>query len=1401
MELYSNEYEKLKTQIGGTNGKNGWIQNRTYELEATFGVGGQVDQTSFLAVAQRLKAKGYTALPPVDYMTITIKHDGDDISVRRDTLKNNTRFTIEGTANVEEYCRNESLDDLDYDVIVKTAIGNPNEDNLVLDDFEMKFKVRREEEKSKDEGIVQRIVDNWENEMKAFRLIRRWSFEGDACRFDLSMVRSNKRNSTGAYIFTTTFNNPDQNIIGSPPSYEVEVELIHGDETDTVDKAVAKLIKGVGEVLRGIQRNSVLIRKPAKEKALKDYKALVGTDEFRGVKPRTLEMKNFIVRRLPNTPNIRDGYNVTDKADGLRVLGYCNAQGELFMIDKNVDKGGNVYRTGLMNEKCANSLVDGEWITSIKDPENPEKQKATQQLWLFDIYYAPGKVDVSTLPFFSQKAEKETRYQKLRDWYAAWIKDGPTSRVKGLQAGSRLIVNLKHFEFASKDDTQIFEKAAIVLRRKTGYNTDGLIFTSNEEPLPGPNMNFPQQFKWKPAEDNTIDFYVRIEKDPNDPSKDLVQSEIRSDTNELVEYKKLILKVGSTTDPACANPRDTILYKRPLPKGGCKSDYTSAKRKYTAVTFNPAEYADPLAGVCKVKIEIDPDTGLSYIQTEKSDEQIRDKSIIEMRYDMKQPDGWKWIPVRVRADKTERLDKGELGGTLNAERTAESIWNSIHNPITKGMITTGSEVPLVNEMEEEEDEGALTDLSKPYFQRKANKEQLLSVEGLRNYHKHHIKGELLLKPTLKGGDKYILDLAVGEAADINRWIANNVGFVYGIDVAAKGIIDSKRGAYSKYLSRVADNAALPESQQIAIAPMIFGIGDVSKDLASGKAGYNDDEANILRAVFGKYQTSGAIPPFVQDNLGKLKEGADVVSCMFALHYFFESETIFDGFLANIRDNLRVGGYFVACFFDGKKVFELLKNKKVVEGRDRKSVLWRITKSYTQTTLPSDETGFGLAIKNQFITIGTEHTEYLVPYELLVAKMATIGCLPLMPEDLKALGLQNSTETFQESYTNTVKTKFPMENKAVKEYSFLSRWCIFKRYSGETVKEEEQVVMKSLAAIISEENKENKDKSVLNTLAWRDVSEAESGEPSSAVNQIPKATPKKSRSANLAVLQQGPPGQKPIQSEAVALAGIDARTVDLEPSKEFPKDKVFYFAMQEQNTDVLKDEEGKTLYPDAPRYLAPYYPFTIIDKEPYKANKNAAKREVAYPSILHYMAGMEYKMATNKQLWGEDKFSTEGSIHRNMLEEKLKLDQQIIDKESDQYKERYQALLMKEAREVLNGSPATEKRTIEYKKASWNEAKNEVLRAAYQIRYEKDTKLREIIALLLEKEFYLLYRPSPKLSTTDEWGGITKIGKRNSKNHKGTVIVEGKNRLGQLLMSLGEKEEKIESGQQEQQVEE
>jgi hypothetical protein len=169
-----------------------------------------------------------------------------------------------------------------------------------------------------------------------------------------------------------------------------------------------------------------------------------------------------------------------------------------------------------------------------------------------------------------------------------------------------------------------------------------------------------------------------------------------------------------------------------------------------------------------------PDTGNEFVETETK-EALQENTIVEMRYDRSRSPGWQWIPMRIRHDKTERLAKGLSERTMNSDINANGVWNSIHNPVTFSMITTGAEQPTLEEIR-------AVSRDKRYYNRAAPKEDMALIRGLRDFHNHYIKEQLLYKTVLSSGPKTILDLACGQGGDMDFWYKNKAAFVLGVDV-------------------------------------------------------------------------------------------------------------------------------------------------------------------------------------------------------------------------------------------------------------------------------------------------------------------------------------------------------------------------------------------------------------------------------------------------------------------------------------------------------------------------------------------------------------------------------------------------------------------------------------------
>jgi hypothetical protein len=1004
-----------------------------------------------------------------------------------------------------------------------------------------------------------------------------------------------------------------------------------------------------------------------------------------------------------------------------------------------IDMGMNIYRTGQASPACANSLVDGEWVTADKDGV------AINHFLLFDIYRAPGNKDVSKLPFATVGEEdKDTRWANLTAWSEAWTA-GRTDFAKGISETTRLQVARKEFSFGRADDPlSIFTACSETLRRAQSsviYHTDGLILTPNDKPIPSGSTFF-EQFKWKPAIDNSIDFLVKFEKDPERPLSDRIVQEIDPDSLESRRYKVMRLYVGTEKNPDLDDPRLTILNKLPLPDRHARKE-----RAFQPTLFYPTEYPDSMANICYVPVEKSPETEEEYAVTENGAEPIRHNSIVECRYEPQKEAGWRWIPMRIRHDKTDRYAKGvvvtekgtvifkNISRTLNAQKTADSVWNSIHDPITESMIMTGSDYPTL------EESALLQRDSSVYYKREASKSDLMIIRGLRDFHNHYVKELLLYKPILRnaagGGGKKLLDMACGQAADLRMWIENKPAFVLGTDVAGEGIRDPENGAYSRLLFQQM------KLGKEAVPPTLFVIANSSQSLIDGEAGATKDEKNMLRSVFGKTATDGPLPPLVETELGgMLRQGADAAVMMFALHYMFKDKETLDGFLKNLADCVRVGGYFAGCCTDGEQIMRLLHDTaqgKSKSGMEKEMEIWSIRKDYDIDELLADESSLGQPIGVKFMSLGADYkTEYLVSFDYLKVRLQEIGFELVTAEDMKTMGgnLKHSTNLFKNTYASipNAAAKYPMK-EAVKEFSFLSRWFIFKRQGESDALPEGGWGLKEGTG----------------------DAEAKEGEEDTVAEEAdaPAASFKPHESA-----------EAPLMADvAEAAAEAENTVVDLfqlpDATRRFEAAEIFTFGPEVALKDPLKIGDDQST-----RWLAPYWSFSIADEE---------DPETVYPTLEHYWEGMKLKHLGKKAGAAKTLLSTTGTIHQSFLPKYAKKST-----ESEKaYKERVLDVLEEELAEVKKQTTnkALAKFGVSIDQDQWDIEQEPYLRYGLESRWTTDAKFRQIVQAAKDKGKYLLYYLKGKKLGGNPTGPLT--GRRLP----ATGQIEGGNLIGKLIMEI------------------
>lgn len=1268
-----------------------WKSSEQFELEATLK---RVDLREFLDIVGRLRAVGLRETPQQPKLNIL--------------MPGGLRFTLVGEGVIQAYCQHGDIKRVPYTVMLKERRRGGTTDQVDIADYSVRLKLRREVKLDKRSARVFETVNRWAKTPKRFRYIKRYTFigpEGSGLQFDLSMVRASARDSKGDYVGSENLQMAD--ILRRPVSYEVEVEAERGDGLKTFESSRG-ILQGVSLLLQGYQRSYALVRQAVANEIISVIAAGTGVKErqFPGPQPATLTRPNIAPEIDASIPNIRYGnYNVTDKADGFRCLLVVGKGGKIYLVDNDF----KVYGTGLVcdNDLYVGTIMDGEWVRNDKD------NRAISMYFAFDIFVTAGGRNVAGLPFLAADTDIH-RLAIMKETVSILEKSRQT--IKDIPPNHSLMISVKKFYSTGGMPGYIFADAGSCLDAGMDkpYYTDGLIFTPNDTPLPVGGRTWDAQFKWKPPHDNTIDFLAVFEKD--EEGQERIGYKYQEDIKQMVRYKTLRLFVGGNLDPSLKDPRDTILYEKPLPSAEAADD------KYHPIEFQPGSPQDPQASVCYLAIDsgsadpsgsanaaMDLEAKSDVIYASRTKDPISSNCIVEMTYHPERAAGWRWEPIRVRWEKTGRFQRGDFSRTMNADWVADNIWTSIHNPVSESMIRTKD---LVEEVTD-------APVAPYYAPKKAAARDNFKVRGLGAFHNAYIKSDILLKRCLKKGDS-LLDLATGRGGDLHKWIHSEVKWVLGADVVLENLISPKEASvYGRYLDQKIRNKDVP--------PMIFVQGDCARNLRDTSGIMNDLDKSIVKALYD-FPGSERSVPAAEKLRGYAAKGFDVVSCMFAIHYFFTDRYAIDGFLRNIADNLKVGGFFVGCCFDGDSVYNLLRDKQdggVITGTEKGQDIWSIKRSYghmEEDVLPSSDASLGKAVDVYYISIGEHHREYLVSFSYLQKRMAEIGCELLLPDELASLKLQHSTSMFGESHKMTKDKAYHMSEK-VKEFSFLNRWFIFRRRSNgtglQTVVRAEPAVAPTLAPAPPA--------TVIARVANVPAPAAMQGVPEAAPIVVEEAPADDEGGIEMMIEEEAP-------AEHVA------------PTVNRPIFKFFSGA-------VLKDDL-KVGRKDWARYISTFTYSTLRDLD---------DASTTYPSLEAAFAAARFKKGTDKPDLSK-MFASNGAIHQKYL--KIRADEGAI---SDK---RNFELLDEEGTAIRNALKPAEIKSLgaKYNEAKWLEAREGLMLAYIKQRYDTDAEFKRILDKVKEKNGRLVFYNGPRPS---ELGGIIKDDGR----------VDGQNKLGNLYMNV------------------
>jgi len=1065
-------------------------ENVVAELEVKFGTRSAkpITKISFGNVIKSLQNFGFKCEAEEQYMLRIMMENTDEVKTQKIS---NIRTEINGFSNIQNYCVTnnlpEQLDD-NYSFTNKQLFTNAGATYYPVnfDDFNFRMTFNTEEEESKTSEQITAMITNWKHYKKIFRYIKRYRFVNPKFPFliDISIVKSST-NKYGKMI--SHYNIKDSEIFNNPEKYEIEFEIDNkavgmGTPFMNTQVLIPQIRRMVKYVLIGLQDSHYPIGQLEQFDVLNNYFVLIKKQNFKDkpvaptdfIGPSSVTVQMDHLQNLDedqeinsSLPNIRKNYTVTDKADGHRKLMFIVGDGKIYLINTRMD----VEFTGAItkNEELFNTIIDGEHVS------NDKYGKFINLFIAFDIYYV-GSKNITGFPLINTgsgdkedlpgKEGKEGKApEKGADDNELDKSDSPQSKKEKLilyrlQVLNSVIKSLKPVSAVkegSKSNTKspmefnvkkfysanVFRGSKIILDNiKDGlyrYITDGLIFTPANLGVASDTMGFEapnfrttwfQCFKWKPPEYNSIDFLVSLKKtkDGNVFEGNRFEKGVNMASDaQITKYNTLTLRVGfdekrhGYINP-CQNIIDDVLPRQ-------ETGHT--KSNYKPVQFYPTNPSDDNGGITNIMLSRDK-LGEYKMFTEESEE-IEDNMIVEFKYEIDNEEGWRWIPMRVREDKTSELRSG-INNFGNAYHTANNIWYSIHYPITEDIITSGQ--GLTKQTME----------SDVYY----NKNNRVSeTRALRDFHNLYVKKMLISNASSPGCT--LIDYAVGKAGDLPKWINAKIAFVLGIDLSRDNIENRLDGACARYLNSCKKFKTVPK--------VMFLNGNSSVNIKNGDAFSTEKSRQIMKAVVGEgTKDESVLGRGVYNSYGVGKDGFTVSSIQFAIHYMFENHSTLHNFIKNVSDFTQLNGYFIGTCYDGKTLFNMLNSKS----KDESTVLykngekiWELTKQYDTEELPDNESCLGLAIDVYQESINQVFREYLVNFSYLTRIMENYGFVLLDKDQLMEKNFKASTGMFNELFANMEQESRSNKHKNIygnalnmsdeeKTISFLNRYFIFKK---------------------------------------------------------------------------------------------------------------------------------------------------------------------------------------------------------------------------------------------------------------------------------------------------------------------------------------------------------------------
>ena len=1000
---------------------------RTSELEVMF---------NNYKVSNKMKIKSYKKL--IEYYKNRsriqnleiINQTMLDISLKLN--KGSFRLSISGTENINRYINmvgtrnnhvifkillNHMKNDESITIIKKTK---SQDDILDVDDFDIRYRLSEEMKTTeKDIKELKEINSSYDSKIM-FRYKQR-----------LSMVVSSDTKTDIISDLTKVFMSSKMtNIMNQTPVYEMELEINKKSE-DT--KFLEKLNKETNIILRVLQQSMFIISNTEKQTVLNSYREYMNANE---TKPN-LNGRKPVSFKLEHLELVMNNYCATDKADGDRYFLIINNQ-KVYLISNNLD----VKFTGHeVEESYNNTIMDGELIFLNK--------KNRFIFMVFDCMYHNNN-DLRQMESFAERMQKASEiinecfggdYERqiysgnyntdsIREFYKNDIESYFTNLNNDIDnMDNKMLIRTKYFLYPfGYHNSEIYLMTEIIWQmyvlnsdKICPYTLDGVIYQSiNQKYTVGKDIGKPE-YKWKPADKNSIDFYIEIEKD-SETGRDYVLYD-----NSFDEEKKSEEDIGEDIN------FNNMYYKVCRLYVGRENKETK-KEEPILFTYN----------------EI-PDIGIAHIPI--IDGEIRDidgniiqsHTVVEFAYnnDKLINPKFRWIALRTRDDKTETVYQNKKGYG-NYYSIALDTWASMINHISISDIDNLSKPnthekhlnQLLNRIDYSQNLGT------GYYIKQTNIGYLV-----RQYH-NWIKSNMIYtycnKEYEDGTKLTVLDIGCGRGGDIQKFYYPSIKYSIGFDPSYEGLIQYRQ----RYNGILKNKRKYPDVPQMDV---VLGNAVIPLDFDSQNAYFN----RMTQQDKEIYET------YFNDSGHKF----DRINCQFSLHYYLESDETFNIFCDNINKTLISGGYMMITCFDGQLINNLFQESDFYERKytdmfGNEKTFFSIRKQYTDVP-DVFNTGYKIDVYNSMINEdGVTYPEFLVDPAFLIQQFRE-KCDLVLHDTCTFEQLYDLNKPFfeydvflEESVDSTRKGMFTKvskfykdeteENIASKEYSFLNRLYIFKK---------------------------------------------------------------------------------------------------------------------------------------------------------------------------------------------------------------------------------------------------------------------------------------------------------------------------------------------------------------------